>query len=126
MAKSLAIPKKLTAKTGGKTLVIAEKPSVAQDIVKALPGKFQNHKTYFECDKYVVSFAIGHLVTICTPPEINEIHKSWSLDNLPISPEEFPLKSIKQTKSQLMVLNKLVKRRDISDIINACDAGREG
>ena len=68
----------------GKTLIIAEKPSVAADIVKALPGKFTKAKTHFESDEYVVSYAIGHLVSIAYPEEINPELQKWSLDNLPI------------------------------------------
>jgi DNA topoisomerase-3 len=125
MKKKPASPKKKTV-TQTKTLVIAEKPSVAQDIVNSLPGKFQKSKTHFENDTYVVSYAIGHLVTICSPPEIDTNLKAWTLDNLPISPESFPLKSLKNSRSQLSALSKLIKRRDITEIINACDAGREG
>jgi DNA topoisomerase-3 len=110
----------------GKTLIIAEKPSVAADIVKALPGKFTNAKTHFESDDYVVSYAIGHLVSIAYPEEINpELHK-WTLDNLPILPEEFPLAVLPDTKPQFNALTKLIRRRDVEVIVNGCDAGREG
>ncbi len=109
-----------------KILIIAEKPSVAGDLCKVLPGKFKKHKTYYESDTHIVSYAVGHLVTICHPEEINEHYKPWKLDNLPILPEEFPLKSIPNTKGQLSALRKLLKRRDVVEIINACDAGREG
>ncbi len=109
-----------------KRLVIAEKPSVAADLVNALPGRFKNNKSYYEGQDYVVSFAVGHLVTICTPPEIDQRHKTWSLDLLPIIPDEFPLKALEPSKSQLNILSKLSRRRDICEIINACDAGREG
>jgi len=126
LAKTTAKSKKSPTATSGKTLVIAEKPSVANDLVNALPGKFTNSKTYYESSSYIVSFAIGHLVTICTPPEIDPKHKTWSLDNLPIIPEKFPLKALSDSKSQLNALSKLIRRRDVSDIINACDAGREG
>jgi len=109
-----------------KSLIIAEKPSVAADLVKALPGKFTKSKTHYESDQYVVSFAIGHLVSICYPEEIDPRFKSWTLANLPIIPESFPLKSIKTTSAQLNGLKKLIRRKDITEIINACDAGREG
>ncbi len=110
----------------GKTLIIAEKPSVASDIVKALPGKFVKNKTHFESDEYVVSYAIGHLVSIAYPEEINpELHK-WTLDNLPILPEEFPLAVLPETKAQFNALSKLIKRKDVEVIVNGCDAGREG
>ena len=110
----------------GKILIIAEKPSVATDIVKALPGKFTRSKTHFESDEHVVSYAIGHLVSIAYPEEIDpELHK-WSLDNLPILPEEFPLAVLPETKAQFNALAKLIRRRDIDVIVNGCDAGREG
>ncbi len=109
-----------------KTLIIAEKPSVAGDLAKALPGKFKKTKTHYESDSYIVSYAIGHLVTIKYPEEIDPKYKSWSLGNLPILPEEFPLKGLQGTKGQLNALQKLIRRRDVTEIINACDAGREG
>ncbi|MDK9707473.1 MAG: DNA topoisomerase III [Desulforhopalus sp.] len=109
-----------------KILIIAEKPSVAADLVKSLPGKFIREKTHFEGDKYVVSFAIGHLVTICFPEEIDPAYQKWDMENLPILPKTFPLKGLDGTKSQLSALQKLIRRKDIKQIINACDAGREG
>ncbi|MBV5317363.1 MAG: DNA topoisomerase III [Desulfobulbaceae bacterium] len=110
----------------GKTLIIAEKPSVAADIVKALPGKFTKAKTHFESDDHIVSFAIGHLVSIAYPEEINpELHK-WTLDNLPILPEVFPLAVLPDTKPQFNALTKLIRRKDVDVIVNGCDAGREG
>ena len=110
----------------GKTLIIAEKPSVAADIVKALSGKFVKSKTHFESDDYIVSFAIGHLVSIAYPEEIDpELHK-WTLDSLPILPEEFPLAVLSETKAQFNALTKLIRRKDVAAIVNGCDAGREG
>ena len=109
-----------------KTLIIAEKPSVALDLVKTLPGKFTKNKTHYEGDTHVVSFAVGHLVSICYPEEIDSKFQKWNLEDLPILPEEFPLKSLPNTKGQLNALQKLIRRKDISRIINACDAGREG
>ncbi|HHO47099.1 MAG TPA: DNA topoisomerase III [Desulfobacteraceae bacterium] len=110
----------------GKTLIIAEKPSVAADIVKALPGKFTRTKTHFESDRYIVSFALGHLVSIAYPEEIDPRYQKWTIDNLPILPDEFPLTVLPETKSQFNALRKLIRSRDIDGIINACDAGREG
>jgi DNA topoisomerase-3 len=109
-----------------KTLIIAEKPSVAADITKVLPGKFKKEKTHYEGDQYVVSFAIGHLVSICYPEEIDPAYQKWNMDTLPILPETFPLKGLDGTKGQLNALQKLIRRKDITEIINACDAGREG
>ncbi len=109
-----------------KILIIAEKPSVAADLVKVLPGKFQKSKTHYEGEKYIVSYAIGHLVSICYPEEIDHKYQKWKMENLPILPESFPLKGLSGTKSQLNALEKLIKRQDVKEIINACDAGREG
>ena len=109
-----------------KTLIIAEKPSVAGDLAKVLPGKFKKFKTHYESDAYIVSYAIGHLVTIKYPEEIDPQYKSWSLDTLPIIPDEFPLKGLQGTKGQLNALQKLIRRKDVKVIVNACDAGREG
>ncbi len=109
-----------------KTLIIAEKPSVAADLVKALPGKFEKSKTHYESERYIVSYAIGHLVSIEFPEEIDPKFKEWKLENLPILPEEFPLKGLDNTKPQLNALQQLIRRKDVGEIINACDAGREG
>ncbi len=109
-----------------KTLIIAEKPSVAADIVKALPGNFDRQKTHFEGNDYIVSYAIGHLVTIGFPEEIDPIFHKWDLENLPILPEVFPLTVLPETKAQFTALSKLFRRKEVDVIINACDAGREG
>ena len=74
----------------------------------------------------VVSYAIGHLVSICYPEEINPIYQKWDMANLPILPDTFPLKGLDGTKGQLNALQKLIRRKDINEIVNACDAGREG
>ncbi len=108
------------------TLIIAEKPSVARDIVKCLDDQFKNRSTYFEGNAYLVSYAVGHLLTIAEPAEIDERFKTWSLKNLPILPEQYTLKPIKGTKMQLNALQKLLTRASITTIVNACDAGREG
>ena len=109
----------------GKTLVIAEKPSVAQDVVRAL-GKFEKHGDYFENESYVISSAIGHLVELCMPGELDKKRGKWSFQNLPIIPEQFELKPIEKTESRFKLLKRLMKRDDIDLVINACDAGREG
>ncbi len=109
-----------------KTLIIAEKPSVASDLAKILPDRFKKNKTHFEGQKYVVSYAIGHLVSICYPEEIDPAYQKWDINKLPILPESFPLKGLDGTKSQLNALQKLIRRKDITEIVNACDAGREG
>ena len=110
----------------GLTLIIAEKPSVASDLTKVLGGKFTKEKTHYTSERYIVSWALGQLVTIAYPGEMNERDKRWSLSSLPILPSPFELKPIASTKSQLTALGKLIRRKDITTIINACDAGREG
>ncbi|MEE4165343.1 MAG: DNA topoisomerase III [Desulfocapsaceae bacterium] len=109
-----------------KTLIIAEKPSVAGDLVKVLPGSFKKSRTHYEGSDYIVSYAVGHLVSICYPEEIDSRFQKWNMADLPILPETFPLKGLDSTKSQLNALQKLIRRKDVSLIINACDAGREG
>jgi DNA topoisomerase III len=112
-----------------KTLIIAEKPSVAQDIVRALTptaGKFEKHDEYFESETYVVSSAVGHLVEIQAPEEFDVKRGKWSFANLPVIPPHFDLKPVDKTKTRLNAVVKLAKRKDVSALINACDAGREG
>ncbi|MDR1759761.1 MAG: DNA topoisomerase III [Fibrobacter sp.] len=109
-----------------KTLIIAEKPSVAADLVKAIGGNFTKGKTAFESPDYVVSWALGHLVTIADPKEMSDLYKKWTLDTLPILPEKFELKAISTTQAQLSALGKWILSKDVDTIINGCDAGREG
>src|SRR3954465_260331 len=109
----------------GKALIIAEKPSVATDISKALGG-FTKHDDYFESDQYVLSSAVGHLLQIC-PPDGSEVKRGkWTFAHLPFIPPHFDLQPIEKSESRLRVLLKLLKRKDIDSLINACDAGREG
>jgi DNA topoisomerase-3 len=113
----------------GKTLVIAEKPSVAQDIVRALTplaGKFEKHDEYFESETYVVSSAVGHLVEIQAPEAFDVKRGKWSFANLPVIPPHFDLKPVDKTKTRLNAVVKLAKRKDVDKLVNACDAGREG
>ena len=112
-----------------KSLIIAEKPSVAQDIVRALTpkgGKFDKHDEYFESDEYVVTSAVGHLLEIKAPEEFDVKRGKWSFANLPVIPPHFDLNPIDKSKGRLNAIVKLVKRKDVSELINACDAGREG
>src|SRR6218665_3178964 len=112
-----------------KTLVIAEKPSVAQDIVRALTtvaGKFDKHDDHFENEAYVVSSAVGHLVEIAAPEEYDVKRGRWSFANLPVIPPHFDLNPIDKNKGRLNALSKLIRRKDVTALINACDAGREG
>ncbi len=116
----------------GKALVIAEKPSVAADIARAL-GKFEPHYEanrrqveFYENDRYIISSAVGHLLEL-TPPEGVEAKKGkWSFANLPVIPPHFELQPIEKAESRLKILQKLIHRPDVDLLINACDAGREG
>jgi len=112
-----------------KSLIIAEKPSVAQDIVRALTpaaGKFDKHDEYFENDRYLVTSAVGHLLEIKAPEEFDVKRGKWSFAHLPVIPPHFDLNPIDKSKGRLAAIVKLVKRKDVSELINACDAGREG
>ena len=112
-----------------KTLVIAEKPSVAQDIVRALTpvsGKFEKHDEHFENDTHVVTSAVGHLVEIQAPESHDVKRGKWSFAHLPVIPPHFELKPVDKTKTRLNAVVKLAKRKDVDKLINACDAGREG
>ena len=108
----------------GKSLVIAEKPSVASDIAKALGCARRDD--YFENDRYLICSAIGHLLEIVVPPGLEAKRGKWSFAHLPMIPPRFDLHPIPKTKDRLKLLQKLMKRKDVSGLINACDAGREG
>jgi DNA topoisomerase-3 len=112
-----------------KTIIIAEKPSVAQDIVRALTpvaGKFEKFADHFESEGYIVTSAVGHLVEIKAPEEYDVKRGKWSFANLPVVPPHFDLAPIDKAKTRLNAVVKLVKRKDVTALINACDAGREG
>ncbi|NBQ85946.1 MAG: DNA topoisomerase III [Betaproteobacteria bacterium] len=112
-----------------KTLVIAEKPSVAQDIVRALTpvaGKFEKHDEHFENDRFLVTSAVGHLVEIQAPEQYDVKRGKWSFAHLPVIPPHFELKPVDKTKTRLNAVVKLARRKDVGALINACDAGREG
>jgi len=108
-----------------KTLIIAEKPSVAGDIARVLGG-FTKHAEYFESDDYVLSSAVGHLLEIAAPEEYEVKRGKWSFAHLPVIPPHFDVHPIAKSEARLKVLAKLLKRKDVTAIINACDAGREG
>src|SRR6187455_3437255 len=112
-----------------KTLVIAEKPSVAQDIVRALTpvaGKFDKHDEFFESASHIVTSAVGHLVEIQAPEEFDVKRGKWSFAHLPVIPPYFDLKPVDKTKTRLNAVVKQAKRKDVTELVNACDAGREG
>ncbi len=108
-----------------KTLVIAEKPSVAGDLAKAL-GKFKKEKGFYEGDDMVISHTVGHLLEIQEPDSFKVVRGKWSLENLPVLPTHFDLVPREKAQEQLRILKKLLARPDIGEVINACDAGREG
>ncbi len=107
-----------------KTLIIAEKPSVAADIARALGG-FTKHQDYYESDEYVLASAVGHLLQLSNPVEVQR--GKWSFAHLPMIPPAFDVAPIdKKAEDRLKLLTRLIKRKDVRELINACDAGREG
>jgi len=109
----------------GKKLIIAEKPSVAADIARALGG-FARKADYFESDDYVLSSAVGHLLELVLPEEYDVKKGKWSFARLPVIPPHFDLSPIDRSKERLNLLLRLIKRKDVTGLVNACDAGREG
>ncbi len=108
-----------------KKLIIAEKPSVAADISRALGG-FARKGDYFESDRYVLSSAVGHLLELAVPEEYEVKRGKWSFKHLPVIPPRFELTPLEKTEQRLNLLLHLMKRKDVTSLINACDAGREG
>ena len=106
-------------------LIIAEKPSVAADIARALGG-FTKNDDYFESENAVICSAVGHLLELACPEEYEVKRGKWSFAHLPVIPPHFDLHPIEKTESRLRLLTRLIKRKDISSLVNACDAGREG
>ncbi|HEY9193663.1 MAG TPA: DNA topoisomerase III [Methyloversatilis sp.] len=109
----------------GKKLIIAEKPSVAQDIARAVGG-FTREGDYFESEDYVLSSAVGHLLELAVPEEYEVKRGKWSFAHLPVIPPRFTLNPIDKTAERLRLLTRLIKRKDVDGLVNACDAGREG
>jgi DNA topoisomerase-3 len=108
-----------------KKLIIAEKPSVANDIARALGG-FTRHGDYYESDDYILSSAIGHLLELAAPDQYEVKRGKWSFAHLPVIPPHFDLRPIERTEDRLKLLTRLLKRKDVTSVVNACDAGREG
>jgi DNA topoisomerase III len=110
-----------------KTLVIAEKPSVGRDLARVLPGAFAKHEGYLEAPEHIVSWAVGHLVQLADPDEYDDRFKKWRMADLPIVPERFKLVvRDERSKKQMNVVKRQLGRDDVDDVVNACDAGREG
>ncbi|NLI92387.1 MAG: hypothetical protein GX434_09365 [Peptococcaceae bacterium] len=108
-----------------KSLVLAEKPSVAREIARVLQCNIKN-KGFMEGPKYVVTWALGHLVTLAEPEDYDRKYKEWRMEDLPMLPDQLKLKVIRQTSQQYQVVTRLMKRADIGELVIATDAGREG
>src|SRR5215212_6431982 len=113
----------------GKTLVVAEKPSVGRDIAAALPGTFKSSqdKAYLDGDEYVITWTVGHLVGLADPDQYDAKLKKWRYADLPIVPDKFKLTpNDAKAEKQLKAIHRLMRSDEIDVIVNACDAGREG
>jgi DNA topoisomerase-3 len=108
-----------------KPLVITEKPSVARDIVAVLGG-FRDHDGFWESEELLVTFSVGHIVELLSPEDVDPKYKRWTLDTLPILPEKFEFKQKAGASERIRTIKKLLARDDVDEVINACDAGREG
>ena len=108
-----------------KTLVVAEKPSVGRDIARVLKCGKRGEGFLFS-DEYIISWAVGHLVTLCDPEDYDKELKKWRIESLPIIPSDIKTKVITDTKKQFNVLKKLMNDKDVSEIVCATDSGREG
>jgi DNA topoisomerase-3 len=110
-----------------KTLVIAEKPSVGRDLARVLPGTFKKEEGWLEAEEYIVTWAVGHLVQLAEPDEYDAKYKRWRIEDLPIVPERFKLVvRDERSRKQMSVVTRQLSREDVGEVINACDAGREG
>ena len=108
-----------------KVLVIAEKPSVGRDIARVL-GCREKSDGYISGASHIVTWAVGHLAALCDPEDYNPAWKKWSMDALPIMPEEMQLRAVPGSRSQLAVLRKLLHSPEVGSLICATDSGREG
>jgi len=110
-----------------KTLLVAEKPSVGQDLARVLPGPFKKQEGFLEGPEHVVTWAVGHLVQLAEPEAYDAKYKSWRMADLPIVPERFKLEvRDERSRKQMSVVSKQLGREDVDEVVNACDAGREG
>jgi DNA topoisomerase-3 len=110
-----------------KTLVIAEKPSVGRDLARVLPGTFKKEEGWLEAEEHIVTWAVGHLVQLAEPDEYDPKFKRWKMEDLPIVPERFKLVvRDERSRKQMSVVTRQLGREDVGEVINACDAGREG
>jgi DNA topoisomerase III len=110
-----------------KTLVIAEKPSVGRDLARVLPGTFKKEEGWLEAEEHIITWAVGHLVQLAEPDEYDPKYKRWRIEDLPIVPERFKLVvRDERSRKQMSVVTRQLSREDVGEVINACDAGREG
>ncbi len=110
-----------------KTLVIAEKPSVGTDLARVLKGPFKKGEGVLEGPEHVITWAVGHLVQLAEPDEYDAKFKRWRMEDLPIVPDRFKLVvRDERSRKQMSVVTKQIGRDDIAEVVNACDAGREG
>ena len=107
-------------------LIITEKPSVAREFAKVLKVNMQNKGSYLESDEWIITWCVGHLVTMSYPEKYDEKLKRWSLDTLPFMPQEYKYEVIERVQNQFNVVQKLLQREDLTEIYNAGDSGREG
>ena len=110
----------------GKKLFIAEKPSVAKEFAKALKYKMASHDGYLESDEAVVTWCVGHLVTMSYPEEYDQKYKKWTLETLPFVPKEYKYQVIDNVKKQFNIVKTLLNRTDVDTIYVCTDSGREG
>jgi DNA topoisomerase-3 len=111
----------------GKTLVIAEKPSVGRDLSRVLPGPFAKNEGFLEGSQHVITWAVGHLVQLAEPDQYEDKFKKWRMADLPIVPDRFKLViRDERSKKQMNAIKRLLSRDDVDSVVNACDAGREG
>lgn len=108
-----------------KALVIAEKPSVARDIARVLKCSKQG-SGWIEGERYIVTWGLGHLVTLADPEDYDKKYREWKMEHLPMMPEHFRLEVIKQTSKQFQAVKAQLHRKDVHQVIIATDAGREG
>ncbi len=119
-------PLKFPAADSDMQLVIAEKPSVAADLARVLPGTYRQHEGYWEGPDRLIAWAVGHLLELAEPEDYDPELKTWQLRSLPILPQEFRRKARSGQKKQLNLLRKLAKKPEVEELVNACDAAREG
>ncbi len=126
-SKTSAVVSPATLTAMSKTLLVAEKPSVGQDLARVLPGPFKKGEGFLEGPDHVVTWAVGHLVQLAEPEAYDAKYKSWKMADLPIVPDRFKLEvRDERSRKQMSVVTKQLGRDDVDEVVNACDAGREG